>query len=98
EGPLSIPLKHLGGRLAPRLVGALNRKGLQRVGDVLFLLPRCYEDRRRLSTIAELVPGERGITVATGGSAGDAPMPRRGGARRGFKAVLADSTGSIAAT
>ncbi len=98
EGPLSIPLKHLGGRLAPRLVGALNRKGLQRVGDVLFLLPRCYEDRRRLRTIAELVPGERGVTVATVRTVGDAPLARRGAPRRAFRAVLGDPTGSIAVT
>ena len=53
----------MGKRLDPRLLAALNKKGLQRVGDVLFLLPRCYEDRRKLRTIAELMPGERGVTV-----------------------------------
>ena len=41
----------------------LRSLGLKRLGDVLFLLPRCYEDRRRLHTIAELIPGERAVTL-----------------------------------
>ncbi len=94
-GPLSMPLKTLGKRLGPRLAGALNKKGLRRLGDVLFLLPRCYEDRRKLKTIAELVPGERGVTVGVVKLAGD--VPGRTG-RRMFRAVIADRSGSIAAT
>ncbi|XXF81039.1 ATP-dependent DNA helicase RecG [Myxococcaceae bacterium GXIMD 01537] len=94
-GPLSMPLKTLGKRLGPRLAGALDKKGLRRLGDVLFLLPRCYEDRRRLKTIAELMPGERGVTVGVVKVAGD--VPGRTG-RRMFRAVVADASGSIAAT
>ena len=95
SGPLSIPLKTLGKRLGPRLLGALNKKGLRRVGDILFLLPRCYEDRRRLLTIAELNPGERGVTVGIVKQA-DYAAGRNG--KRYFKAVIADRSGSIAAT
>lgn len=95
EGPLAIPLKKLGWRLNPRLLSALNRKGLRRVGDVLFLLPRVYEDRRRMRAIAQLVPGERGVIVGEVRSAGDVPV-RNG--RRCFRAVIADRTGSLAAT
>jgi ATP-dependent DNA helicase RecG len=95
SGPLAIPLKTMGKRLGPRLLAALNKKGLRRVGDILFLLPRCYEDRRKLQTIAELMPGERGVTV------GEVKMadfvPGRTG-KRYFRAVVADRSGSIAAT
>jgi ATP-dependent DNA helicase RecG len=95
SGPLSTPLKTLGKRLGPRLLNALDRKGLRRVGDILFLLPRCYEDRRKLQTIAELEPGGRGVTVGTVKTA-DYVSGRNG--KRYFRAVVADRSGSIAAT
>jgi ATP-dependent DNA helicase RecG len=97
DGPLAAPLKSVGGRLNPRLIGALQRRGLRKIGDVLFLLPRCYEDRRRMDAIARLVPGERGVTVGTVVMSGDSPNRGRG-ARRVFRAILSDGTGSIAAT
>ena len=95
SGPLAIPLKTMGRKLGPRLISALNKKGLRRVGDVLFLLPRCYEDRRKLKTIAELIPGERGVTVGVVKMADF--VPSRTG-KRYFRAVVADRSGSIAAT
>src|SRR5215468_8559317 len=95
RGPLAQPIGGSGIRVPPRLVEGLNRKGLQRVGDLLFLLPRAYEDRRRLSTLREPRPGERGVAVGTVRMARDL-MIRPG--KRGFQAVLADDTGSIALT
>ena len=91
-GPLSTPLKQVGWRISPRLVGILNKKGLQRTGDVLFLLPRVYEDRRTLKKIAQLVSGERGTIIAEVRRADETF-----GRGRQFRAVLADSSGSIAA-
>ncbi len=95
SGPLAMPLRASGLRINPRLLNALEKKGLVRVGDILFLLPRGYEDRRRLSTLRELVPGVRGVTVGTVRAAGEV-MLRPG--RRVFQAVLADATGSLALT
>ena len=95
RGPLAQPIGGSGIRVPPRLVEVLSRKGLQRVGDLLFLLPRTYEDRRTLSTLRELRPGERGVAVGTVRMARDL-MIRPG--KRGFQAVLADETGSIALT
>jgi ATP-dependent DNA helicase RecG len=95
SGALATELRALGWRLNPRLLAALNRKGLAKAGDVLFLLPRCYEDRRRISTIAELRPGEKGVTVGTVLRAGESFA---GGRRRIFRAVIGDHTGSFAAT
>ena len=93
SGPLATPLKLVGWRINPRLVGALNKKGLQRTGDVLFLLPRVYEDRRTLKKIAQLTSGERGTIIAEVRRAEES----FGRGRRQFRAVLADSSGSIAA-
>ncbi len=96
SGPLATPLANVGWRLNPRLISALNRKGLRKAGDVLFLLPRVYEDRRRLKKIAQLQPGERGVTVGVVQRAGDSFV--KGGRRRIFRAVIADETGSISVT
>ena len=95
SGPLSTPLKNIGFRLNPRLISILNRKGLRKVGDVLFLLPRCYEDRRRIHTIAELRPGERGVAVGVVKMAGEV---RARSGRRCFRAVIGDASGSLAVT
>ena len=95
SGPLATLLNQVGFRLSPRLVGLLNKKGVRKVGDVLFLLPRVYEDRRQLKKISQLQPGERGTIIAVVKRAEE----QRGRSGRGtFRAVLADATGSIAAT
>jgi ATP-dependent DNA helicase RecG len=94
-GPLAAPLRGSGMRLNPRLLVALEKKGLARVGDILFLLPRAYEDRRRLSTFRELTPGIRGVSVGTVRAAGEVAL-RPG--RRVFRAVLSDATGTLALT
>ncbi len=93
SGPLATALKEVGWRLNPRLVGTLNKKGLTKTGDVLFLLPRVYEDRRTLKKIAQLVSGERGTIIAEVRRADES----FGRGRKQFRAVLADSSGSIAA-
>jgi ATP-dependent DNA helicase RecG len=95
-GPLSTPLKSIGLRLNPRLVGQLNKKGIHRAGDILFLLPRVYEDRRHLKKIAQLVAGERGTIVAEVRKAEE--TFGRGPRKKTFRAVLGDGTGTIAVT
>ncbi|WP_266170671.1 ATP-dependent DNA helicase RecG [Dyella subtropica] len=45
--------------IGPALAEALGRLGLERVQDLWFHLPLRYEDRTRISTIAELRAGER---------------------------------------
>ena len=94
SGPLSVNIRDVGWRLNPRLLGLLDKKGVRKVGDVLFLLPRVYEDRRELKKIAALRAGERGTIVAE---------VRRvdetwGRGRRQFRAILADASGTIAAS
>ena len=45
--------------VGPALVAALARIGLERVQDLWFHLPLRYEDRTRVTAIADLQPGER---------------------------------------
>ncbi|MFC4765331.1 ATP-dependent DNA helicase RecG [Dyella koreensis] len=45
--------------IGPALADALSRLGLERVQDLWFHLPLRYEDRTRISTIAELRAGDR---------------------------------------
>jgi ATP-dependent DNA helicase RecG len=84
-------LKGVGPRMAP----FLNKLGLKTVGDILFYLPRRYEDRRNLPPISQLRPGEyatvRGRILDFSAKA----------ARKGMvihKAVVNDKTGSISLT
>src|SRR5690606_20927969 len=95
SGPLFLPVAAVDLRSSPRLLGERAKRGLHGLGDVLFLLPRRYEDRRQLRRSADLVPGAFGVTVATARSFEGVPV-RRGG-RRTWKAILADSSGSMAA-
>lgn len=48
------------GRVAGR---ALRRRGYQTVGDLLWLLPRRYDDQRTVTPLAELEPGHRQVTT-----------------------------------
>ncbi|MFT3835593.1 MAG: ATP-dependent DNA helicase RecG [Myxococcaceae bacterium] len=95
SGPLAQPINKLPFRVNPRLMGLLKKKGVTRVGDILFLLPRMYEDRRQLSKIAQLIAGERGTFI---GEVKRAEEVRTRGGRKTFRAVLGDSTGTLAAT
>lgn len=58
---------------------ALERRGLRAVGDLLWLLPRRYDDQRVITPIAELVPGVRAMTEGVVRSV--TQPPPRGGRR-----------------
>ena len=45
--------------VGPALAGTLGRLNLQRIEDLLFLLPLRYEDRSRLARLGGLRPGDR---------------------------------------
>ena len=61
-GELSSPLTVLRG-VGPALAKTLTRLDLQRVEDLLFLLPLRYEDRTTLHRIGALRPGMRCLTA-----------------------------------
>jgi len=58
------PLATLRG-VGPTLAAALAQRGLERVQDLWFHLPLRYEDRTRITAIAELLPGQRAQVEGT---------------------------------
>jgi ATP-dependent DNA helicase RecG len=74
-------LKRVGPRLTERLAGL----GLNSVQDLLFHLPSRYQDRTRLTPIAELIPGGEALVEGVV-SAAEVALGRR----RSLKVWLAD--------
>jgi ATP-dependent DNA helicase RecG len=56
--PLAMPIQFVKG-VGPKLASLFEKKGIRTIEDALYFLPRCYEDRRNLKKIAELMPGRR---------------------------------------
>ena len=84
-------LKGVGNRMAP----AYAKLGLHTVGDLLYHLPRRYEDRRNLPKIGDLRPGD--WATVKGRVRNFEARPTRGGMVV-LKAVVGDGTGAIALT
>ena len=84
-------LKGVGARAAP----AYAKLGLHTVGDLLYHLPRRYEDRRNLPKIGDLRPGD--WATVKGRVRNFEARPTRGGMVV-LKAVVGDGTGAIALT
>ena len=76
--------------VGPATAGALAARGLKTVGDMLYFFPRRYEDRRNLTPVAELVPGE--IAVVKGEITSLGAWGRGG---KMFKLSLRDETGVL---
>lgn len=90
DDPLSA--LHGVGAQRGRLLGNL---GVSCVGDLLWLFPRRYEDRRALTKIKDLTPGRQATVIAA------VECVERRRLRGGLELVtaeLTDETGSIAAT
>ena len=86
---LSSPLTVLRG-VGPALAEKLKRLNLQRVEDLLFLLPLRYEDRTTLHKIGSLKPGMRGLVS---GEVLLAETAYRG--RRNLLVRISDGSGQI---
>lgn len=76
-----------------RLAGLFARKGIMTVEDLLYFLPRRYEDRRHISLILEAVPGAKQIIV---GRVVRSEMHFYG-RKKVFEALIEDSSGAIKA-
>jgi len=59
---LSRPVQLIHG-IGPRIASLLARKNVYTVEDLLYFLPRRYEDRRTVSRIADTIPGIRQTVV-----------------------------------
>lgn len=89
---LSRPLDSLRG-VGPRMASLLARKNLVTIEDLLYFLPRRYEDRRTVCRISETVPGTKQtvsgkIVLAT---------IRFFGRRKIFEATIDDGHGTLKA-
>ena len=91
-GLLSRPVSSVRG-VGPRIAELLARKNLATVEDMLYFLPRRYEDRRNICRISETVPGLRQTVV---GRITQAEM-RFYGRRRIFEAIFDDGHGILKA-
>jgi ATP-dependent DNA helicase RecG len=94
EAALSRPVTSLPGVGAKRF-DLFQRRGLATVADLLFLLPARYEDRRTLSSVAELEVGTRATFVAQVLVVDFVPARGRGRFRRLLQAVVGDDTGTV---
>jgi ATP-dependent DNA helicase RecG len=79
--------------VGPRITALLARKNLSTVEDLLYFLPRRYEDRRTITRIAETVPGRRQTIVGRVIRADS----RFYGRRRVFEAMVDDGSGILKA-
>ncbi|MGA3208306.1 MAG: ATP-dependent DNA helicase RecG [Syntrophales bacterium] len=59
---LSIPLRFVKG-VGPKMASLLEKKGLKTVADLLYFVPRRYEDRRTVRDIKSVTVGSRGTVI-----------------------------------
>jgi ATP-dependent DNA helicase RecG len=87
---LNSPIQFVKG-VGPKLAKLLSKKGISTVEDALYFLPRDYEDRRKLTSLAALKPGTFAVIFAKV----DSVRPQRMGRKCRLEVTLTDSTGSI---
>ncbi len=78
--------------VGPKTAQALARKEIATVEDLLFFLPRAYEDRREIAPIEKLEVGRPAVFAGT--VTRSAVVPLRNG-RRFFQAIVTDGTGAV---
>ncbi|MFH1032946.1 MAG: ATP-dependent DNA helicase RecG [Pseudomonadota bacterium] len=86
---LAQSLSTLGG-VGPATAQALAERGLRTWGDALFFFPLRYEDRRSITPMRDLAPGQRAVVRGKVLSSG--PWGRR---RQAWRLVLADKGGRV---
>jgi ATP-dependent DNA helicase RecG len=97
SGPaaLGAPLTSISG-IGPKSAETLSRLGLETLGDLLWYLPRRYDDYSQLKTINRLWYGEE-VTVI--GTVQEIRMrPIRGGSMKLVDAVVSDGSGALRVT
>ncbi len=92
---LDTPIQYIKG-IGPKRARAFERAGIKSVEDALYFFPRRYQDRRVLTAVAGVVPGETvGVAVTV-----EACQARESFRRRGFRVLevrAADETGRLTA-
>ena len=80
--------------IGPKLAEVFERKNIRTIEDVLYFLPRKYEDRRQMKKIAAILPGSRATVV---GTVMDARLQQYAH-KKLFEASIGDDTGTLTAT
>ena len=88
--PLASSVQYIKG-VGPKLAQLLAKKGISTFEDALYFVPRDYEDRRRLTPIQRLQPGEMATVLAKVVSS----RQTRAGRQARFEATLSDGTGLL---
>lgn len=90
---LSQPIQYVKG-VGPRIAAIFEKKRVLTVDDLLYFLPRRYEDRRVVKTIADASVGNRETVV------GEISLAQfRGyGTTKSFEVTVADTSGKLVAT
>ncbi|MCC7386852.1 MAG: ATP-dependent DNA helicase RecG [Deltaproteobacteria bacterium] len=86
-----LPLKAIGG-VGPSTAEKLAGAGVVSALDALLWLPRRYEDRRTITPIRSLVPGEFAVVH---GQVLQAAVTRAGRGKPIFEVVIGDGTGTL---
>jgi len=87
---LNCPIQFVKG-VGPKLAKILSKKGISTVEDALYFLPRDYEDRRKLTPLAELKAGKFSVVFGKVSSV----KPQRIGRKHRREVTLSDLSGSL---
>jgi len=71
----------------------LGKRGIHTVFDLLYTLPRSYQDRRHITPMGKLIPGQSGLVKGTVAEIRKIRLRYRGA----LEMLVADSTGTISA-
>jgi len=89
---LALDVQYLKG-VGPKVSALLGRKGLKNVEDMLYFLPRRYEDRRHIQPISSVAVGARETVVGTVTNVNVRHYHRR----RVLEVTISDRTGLLTA-
>ncbi len=79
--------------MGEKLAGLFGRKDILTIQDLLYFLPRTYEDRRRVLNVSEIAPGSRVVVI--GLVARSHPVFYSKSKRRAFEMNLNDVNGKL---
>ncbi len=88
---LSDPVRFLSG-VGPEMARRLARLEIRTLRDLLFHVPRGYRDRRLITPVARLQPGQEASVV---GALRSVRVERRFRGRRDVSAIVQDDTGAL---
>ncbi|MGB9807871.1 MAG: OB-fold nucleic acid binding domain-containing protein, partial [Thermosulfidibacteraceae bacterium] len=90
---LKTPLENLKG-IRPEYIRKLKKAGIVTVGDLLYLTPRTYEDRKKLKKMKDLKDGEKAVFI---GRVVDVNIIKTPKGKEVFEVTFSDGTGEIKA-